>query len=402
LNDKQQLLMILGAGVFQCAGIRRAVDAGIRVVTVDNDPGNPGHKISGNSLNISTVAELDVLAAAKRLKIDGIATFASDVATHTVAKVASELDLPGPSVSSVQHMASKSHFRTLQHKHGIPAPKFAVTNGNLDFARVAEMTAPVICKPTDSSGSRGVTRVDELSQEQIEEAVRIAHSFSRSGQVCVEEFVEGVEFGGDAFLHRGSFANITITKKHRKAFTVTGHELPSGLGTEQSENIAEAVLRCCQAAGYTDGPLNFDIMLSGDKVVVLEMSPRTGGNGIPTLISTATGFDTLAATCEYALGLEPMTRTHPPTAAGSMVFGASSSGIIQRIATGATIEMVPEVVESVVSHTRGDLAGTFDNGGNALGYAVFRLASGLSYQDMTARLKEALSLALEPACTSER
>lgn len=394
--------MILGAGVFQCAGIRRAVDAGIRVVTVDNDPDNAGHKISGNSLNISTLAADEVLAAAKRLKIDGIATFASDVATNTVAKVASELGLPGPSVSSVRQLASKSHFRTLQHEHGIPAPKFAITNGKLDLARLAEMTAPVICKPTDSSGSRGVTRVDDLSREQVEKAVRIARAFSRSGEVCVEEFVEGVEFGGDAFLRAGSFANLTITKKHREAFTVSGHELPSGLDAETSDNIASVVLRCCHAAGYTDGPLNFDVMLNGDNVVVLEMSPRTGGNGIPTLISTATEFDTLAATCEYALGRDPMTQSRPPTAAGSMVFGASSSGVIRHIATGATIEMVPGVVESVICHSRDDRVGAFDHGGNALGYAVFELAAGLSYEDMTARLRAALSLELESTSRTER
>jgi biotin carboxylase len=402
LNNKKKLLMVLGAGVFQCAGIRRAVDAGIRVVTVDNDPASPGHEISGNSLNISTVATSKVLAAAKRLKIDGIATFASDVATLTVAEVASKLGLPGPSVSCVRHLASKTRFRTLQHEQGIPAPEFAICNGKLDFARVTKMKAPVICKPTDSSGSRGVTRVEDLSREQIEKAVKIARSFSRSGEVCVEEFVEGVEYGGDAFLRGGRFANLTITKKHRKAFTVSGHELPSGLDAETSDNIAAAVLRCCHAAGYTDGPLNFDIMLSGDKVVVLEMSPRTGGNGIPTLISTATDFDTLSATCEYALGREPVTQSRPITAAGSMVFGASQPGVIQQIATGDAIENVPGVVESVISHKRGDLVGAFDHGGNALGYAVFELAAGLSYEDMTTRLRAALSLELEPASRTEQ
>jgi biotin carboxylase len=229
-------LLILGAGTGQLPAILRAVERGLFVITADYLPDNVGHRYSHQSINCSTVDKAGILAAAKELDIDGIVTIASDVATASVAHVANHLGLPGCSVRTAETMSNKGRFRAAQQEHGLHSPAFLIGQ---EFSQVEEGMArlhpPLMFKPVDASGSRGISRVDGVDRQACMDAFSQARRYSRSDTVCVEEFVEGVEVGGDGFLLDGRLRFAAITHKHKCGYIVTGHNLPTNISSEDQE-----------------------------------------------------------------------------------------------------------------------------------------------------------------------
>ena len=389
-------LLVLGAGVSQVPAIRAAVRLGLRVVTVDWDLRNPGHRYAHGSFEVSTTDLDGVLALARSLSPDGIVTFASDAATGTVAHVAEKLGLPGAAPESVRMLSNKGLIRRMQHSLGLSAPRYAL-GSSVDELREAwtAMRGPAIVKPVDSSGSRGVSLVVEGDGPLFESAVTTAMSFSRTRQVCVEDFLPGEEVGGDAVVIGGALAYMQCTKKLRRGFIVTGHALPPAVTEEQQSQVARAVERLCRAAGYGDGVVNFDAMVEEDRVTVIELSPRTGGNGIPALLATVTGVSTVGAAIAFALEGQPALQRAEIRAerAGSVVFGARSSKQYGRSRGDAQIrDAMPEIVEYVCEIPESGDVPAWDHGGNSLGYCVFSCPAGTSYEEMAEKARRAVGL----------
>lgn len=395
-------LMVLGAGLYQLAGIGRAVELGCEVVTVDNVPSNPGHRLSSHSVDLSTTDVAGVVRVAKELDIDGIVTFSSDVATLSVASVCDAMGLPGPTADAVSRTTDKARFRAFQAEHGLAGPRHLEVADPLDVD-VAELDGwawPVIVKPVDSSGSRGVTSVDDPAR--LAEAVRAALEFSRGGRVVVEEFVGGLEVGGDLFLSDSRPLGGMITNKHRDGFVVVGHSVPSTLPEPVQEHVLSAVADTCRRVGIRGGPVNFDVMVDLDvepaTVVILELSPRTGGNGIPELIDHAVGFDLYEATIRHALGHPPKARgdaTRRPC--GSAVFGSPRAGTLVSFDRPATLGGPDRPVLSLYAKQQpGDPVASFDHGGSSMGYVVFGCRSEQDYLAAAAGLPDLLDITVRP------
>ena len=272
-RNRSKKLMVLGAGPFQAPGIRKAVELGHYVISVDDRPESIGHRFSHEYLNCSTVEREKLADHAEALGIDGICTFSSDVAVPSVGYVCDRLALPGVSFAVAQGMSTKHRFREAQARAGLPHPAFLAARSLDDLQSLQrELHFPVVFKPVDSSGSRGVRVLHHASSHGVAEAFAFAKSFSSSGTVCVEEFIGGPEFGGDAILLDGELVFAAITEKHLEAFVVTGHCFPSTLAREDQDRVRKTLADCCRAIGYSRGPLNFDVKVEPERVVVLEMS----------------------------------------------------------------------------------------------------------------------------------
>lgn len=397
VGPDRKKLMILGAGPFQARGIRKAVALGYHVITVDYLPKNIGHQYSTQSVNCSTTDMDGVLAAAQVLCIQGVATFASDVATPTVAFVASKLGLPGPDASATSIMTNKARFREFQQRHGLPAPSFAV-GGSFDAVWDAIRTSevPLVFKPVDSSGSRGVSLVQSPIQDRCQAAFAQAQKYSRTGTVCVEDYLQGTEVGGDAFVLEGRVAFAVTTCKHRNGFVVTGHSLPGSLGNEDQERVVEAIEAHCALLSYVGGPLNFDAMVCGRLVTVIEMSPRTGGNGIPWLINRYAGVDLEAATVCWAMGANVAFSSEAASSrrgCGSLVVGSPRAGRLTHIATPEELMAnVPNVADVVLMARQGDAVQPFEHGGNMIGCVLFDCDAPALYDRLVNRIAQVLDI----------
>jgi biotin carboxylase len=386
--------MVLGASPGQLPLIQKAVELGCYVITVDYLPENIGHSYAHHYVNCSTVDRTGVLAAAQALAIDGITTIASDVATATVAHVAERLGLPGCAPAVAATMSNKANFRAFQQCHG-GGPGFIAGQELAAMAdAVAQLTPPLMFKPVDTSGSRGITRVDTRDWAQWQQAFAYAQHYARVNTVCIEEFVEGIDVSGDGFLVNGHLRAL-ITQKYKCGYIPTGHSFPTNLSAADQARVLAEVTRLCLALGYSDGPVDFDVKVAPERVVVIEMSPRLGGNGIPKLIRRATGADLIEATIHYALGcpvaLPPMlTVTNP---CGSWVFGSACAGRLVAVASDTAVwAQVPELFDYLFAYTCGDEVPAFEHSGNSLGYALFDCPAPAGYAGVVQRLRDAMQL----------
>ncbi len=388
--------MVLGAGPSQVPFIRRAVAAGAHVITVDYLPGNPGHRLSHQSVDCSTVDRDAVLRAARDLRIDGITTFASDVATATVAFVARGLGLPGPPCDATNTMSDKATFRAFQHtQRSLHAPAWvAGSDAGRLLRQIRALAPPLVFKPVDASGSRGVTRVDVADDAAYSAAFARAAGSSRSATVCVEEFVEGINVSGDGFVADGRLLAV-VTRKYLRGLTPIGHRVPCDLPALDEQRVLEQVAAHCRCLGYRDGPLDFDAIVAEGGTTVIEMSPRLGGNGIPQLIEHATGLDLIGLNVDYALGLRRVlpTASPVPVPCASLIIGSEIAGIVESIAQPDDLRYnVPAIFDCDIRARVGDRVPGFVHGGDSLGQVLFDCAAPCDYLAQADRITKALHL----------
>ena len=392
----QKRLMILGAGPNQLPGIKRAVNLGYKVITVDNIPDSIGHKYSQQYVNCSTIDKEGVLKAAVELEIDGIVTFASDVAIPTLGYVVDQLGLTGPGQSVAETMAYKTRFRVFQRENKLNHPNFAIAERGEDLERkISNLAPPLMFKPVDTSGSRGITMLGRPTSESCSLAFEYAKAYSRSKTVCVEEYVEGIDVSGDGFLSDGRFTFAVITKKYKQDFVVTGHRIPTDISADDQNRVLVEVAKTCNAIGYMNGPLDFDVRICNNRVTVLEMSPRLGGNGIPMIIERGTGVDMFSAAIQLSLGCKVKLpeKGEINRSCGALILGSDTEGILELITADQEImDAVPEIFEYHLSFKIGDEVTRFSHGGNSLGYVLFDCPPQLTYSSIIARIKNMLQI----------
>jgi len=388
--------MILGAGLHQLSAIRKAVDLGYHVITADYLPDNVGHQDSHQYVNVSTVDLEGVLQAAVRMEIDGICTFSSDVALTTVGYVCDQMGLPGITREIAETVSNKDKFRSFMVRHNKRTPRFASGKQYEElYERMIELKLPIMVKPVDSSGSRGITKLETRDAGKASVAFHKARGFSRSGRVCMEEYLEGIEVGGDGILADGRFAFIAVTHKYLNNFIVTGHRLPTAISPEDRMCVVDTLEDCCQTLGYRNGPLNFDVIVDDHHATIIEIGGRTGGNGIPAVIQRATTVDVEAATLKSAMGEQVTFANRGDTirGCGSVVFGSSSPGVLERISTFEELRHhLPKVLELNLALRKGQPVEAFGHNGSLIGYAVFDCADAGEYAMLSHRIVEALNI----------
>ena len=304
-------LLMLGGSMQQIPAIKRAREFGFYVITCDYLPSNPGHKYSNEFYNVSTTDLNGVLELAQKLQIDGIVAYASDPAAPTAAYVAEQMGLPGNPYKSVEVLTKKDLFREFLKNNEFFTPKAKGYYTYEDAANeVNEFKFPIMVKPVDSSGSKGVVKVYEESS--LKSAVEEALSYSRSKRFIIEEFIEkkGYQVSGDGFSVDGklvftSYGNELYSGKGTREYVALGEFWPSLLTDEQKNKIDNELQRLITALGMKTSAYNIEVILDkDDNVYILELGPRNGGSYIPQLIEYATGVNLLDYTLYAAMGMD--------------------------------------------------------------------------------------------------
>lgn len=302
-------LLMLGGSMQQIPAIKQAKEMGHYVITCDYLPENPGHQFSDEFYNVSTTDLEGVLALAKRLNIDGIVAYASDPAAPTAAYVSEKLGLPGNPYKSVKLLTEKDLFRTFLKEHGFNTPEACgYCTYEEAIVDIERFHFPIMVKPVDSSGSKGVVKVYE--KDGVKAAVEEALSYSRGKRFIIEEFIEkkGYQISGDGFSVDGklvftSYGNELYSGKGTREYVALGEFWPSLLTVEQKRKVDDELQRLITALGMKTSAYNIEVILDKDDVpYILELGPRNGGSYIPQLIQYATGVDLIDYTIKGALG----------------------------------------------------------------------------------------------------
>lgn len=314
---KQKKIMLLGGLRYLLPVIEAAHKLGYYVITCDYLPDNIAHKYSDEYVNVSIIDKEAVLAVAREKQIDGIMSFAVDPGVVTAAYVQDKMGLPafGP-YESVCILQNKDRFRDFLAKHGFNVPQAK------GFSSVEEAMSekywypwPVIVKPTDSAGSKGVTRVDRL--EDLEAALQMAFDHSLSGHVIVEEFIEkvGCSSDSDCFSVDGELKFVSFSAQRfdvnaPNPYTPSAYSWPSTFTKEQEAELSSEIQRLLTLLGMRTSVYNIETRIgTNGKPYIMEVSPRGGGNRLSEMLRFATGVDLItnavrAAVGEEVIGLE--------------------------------------------------------------------------------------------------
>ncbi len=306
-------LLILNGAPQALPGIELAKSMGLHVVVCDMNPDAPGFAIADDRLLVSTYDLPAAVAAARAYsrevrKIDGVICVASDV-PHTVAAIAEDLGLPGipPEVANraMDKFAMKQKFRA----DGVPIPDFwALDSAAALRALVADRGYPLVVKPVDSRGSRGVSRLTE--EVDLEWAYSEALRHSPSGRVMAEQYLDGPQVSTESIVldghaHTPGFSdrNYELLERYAPYFIENGGSLPSHLPAGMQQAIHRLVEEAARSLGVVNGVVKGDIVVTDGKPHVIELAARLSGGFFCTHeIPLNTGVNIVEAVIKLALG----------------------------------------------------------------------------------------------------
>jgi biotin carboxylase len=299
-------LAILGASYLQVPLVMKANSMGIEThcFAWDNEEA-VCKKIAHHFHPISVLDKEKILDKCVEIKITGIVTIASDICVPTIAYVAEKLNLISNSVSSSLLSTNKGKMREAFKRSNIASPKFITITTHSELESFEDFNYPLIVKPTDRSGSRGVSMVE--NKLELIKAVDGALEESLEKKVVVEEFFEGVEVSVESISWRGKHYILAITDKVTTGapfFVEIEHHQPSQISTEVRNKINKMTLEALDALGIENGAGHSEFIINSDgEIRIIEVGARMGGDFIGSdLVELSTGYDYLKGTIEIALG----------------------------------------------------------------------------------------------------
>jgi len=388
---------MLGGAHSQIQAIKYAKKTGYYVITCDYLPNNPGHELSDEYYDISTTDKDGVLNLAKKLKIDGIIAYASDPSAPTAAYVADKLDLPGAPYNSVMTMSEKDLFRNFLKREGFNSPNFAVyiDNNQMDVNKLKDLKFPVYVKPVDSSGSKGVTRVDDIVD--LKGSIDYAMSFSRCNRVIVEEEIPSPynQLHGDGFVYNGKLEFLALCDHHFKGEVPIGSTYPSVLDEGIKGRIIEIVSKAVGLLGFQSGAVNVEARVTKEgKIHIMEIGPRSGGNYVPQLMELGTGFDEVKAVVEASIGHAPEIEFKEKREyCFQYIMGTDKKGKFKGI--NFSDEIKYKVHRLFLHKEKGDLIIPYKNSASVVGVVLVKCSSAKDLQDLFENIENHVKVEVE-------
>lgn len=372
----QKKILLLGGSAQQLVAIRSAKCMGLYTVLCDYLPDNPGQYEADKYYDTSTTDVEAIYEIAKNEQVDGILAYASDPAALPAAIVAERLNLPTNPSESVAILCVKHLFRDFLQKNGFACPRYYTFSPNIETeelkVKIRDFSFPIIIKPTDSSGSKGVTKLTNM--KGFERAITHAINYSRNKILIVEEFIErGFPdiIGGDVFVWNGKivlYGEMSCLRDNSgRDLIPIGEKRPSGLNQLQTRRVRDELQRIVSLLDIHFGEMNIEIILDrNDNVHFLELGPRAGGNMIPLQLSDAYGVDLVKANVVAAMGIEPdLTLKEQPGCYMHYVLHCYKNGVFDTIKFSPDIE--PFIYRKIIYKQAGDSVEAFDGAGKALG-----------------------------------
>ena len=372
--------MLLGGLRYLLPVIEAAHKLGCYVITCDYLPDNIAHKYSDEYVNVSIVDKEAVLSEARKRKIDGIMSFAVDPGVVTAAYVADKMGLPMPGpYESVCILQNKDRFRKFLADNGFNVPK-AKGYASIEeaMADIASFAWPVIVKPTDSAGSKGVTKVNE--PEELEDALKTAFDHSISKHIIVEEFIEkqGCSSDCDCFSIDGKLEFVSFSAQHFDAgapnpYTPSAYSWPSTFTKEQKVELTSELQRLLTLLGMRTSIYNIETRIgTSGKPYIMEVSPRGGGNRLSEMIRYITGVDLITAAVQAAVGETPSGLVQKPCLGhwAEIILHSDKSGEFDSLIVSKEIEKY--VVDKDLWISKGDHIKAFHGANDTIGTLVVK------------------------------
>ena len=382
--------MLLGGLRYLKPVIDAAHKQGYYVITADYLPNNIAHKWSDEYCNVSIIDKEAVLKEAQRLQIDGIMSFACDPGVVAASYVQNKMGLPsfGP-FESVEILQNKDKFRMFLQKNGFNVPQAkGFDSVEAAMEEIYWYPWPVIVKPTDAAGSKGVTRVEK--PEDLKPALEYAMDHSISGHIIVEEFIDkkGCSSDTDSFSEDGKLKFVSFCAQRFDAeatnpYTPAAYSWPSTFTKEQKQYLTSEIQRLITLLNLKTCVYNIEVRVAPNgKPYIMELTPRGGGNRLCEMLRYATGVDMITAITRAMVGdpiLEPIEQKPYNGHWAEIILHADKDGVFDYLEISK--ELPAEIVEEDLWVKKGDKVEGFEGANNAIGTLVlnFQTAEELEY-----------------------
>ena len=287
-------ILVIGAGVAQADAIKKARQTGYYVLATDGSPDAAGLRIADERRVIDVKDVEGNLAWAREQRVSGVISYASDITLPTVLGVREALGLPGLGRTPMEVSLDKSRQRILFKKAGLPQPDFEIIENEHELDKaVKRIGFPLVIKPVDNSGSRGVSVVEK--GDELPFAYPTAKENSKKGAVIVEEFIEGTELTIEGLSINGSHHILAMSDKYKPdgSYRVaTQLAYPAAISSEHEQEIIKIMSAAYDAAEVDNTPTHSEVILSPSGPKIVEIGCRGGGFFVFTKVMEAvSGYD---------------------------------------------------------------------------------------------------------------
>jgi biotin carboxylase len=295
-------ILILGGSMLQLPAIKKALELGMWVVVADQDPNCVGRPFADAFYETSTMDKEALLKVAKTECVDGVLVLATDGPNRCAGYINDQLKLKGISEKSAFLVTDKYAMAKTGTAAGIPFPKFLLVEDEMQAIATWDHY-PAICKPLASSGSRGVTYVENVAE--LSAAFIHAKEQSHANDVLLESFVGGTEYSLEAFILKGQVKIVAITEKLTTGiphFVELGHYQPCNLNETVFKQLTALLKKIPEAYQLNNIGLHVEFKVSENRVTVIEFGARLGGEMITThLVPSSTGIDFIKIALKLAV-----------------------------------------------------------------------------------------------------
>lgn len=300
-------LAIIGASYLQLPLIEKAREMGYTTHVFAWAANDVGETAADYFYPISIVDKEQILEKCREIGICGVCSIASDLAAITVNYVANALGLPGNSMEVTARSTNKHLMRLAFEQNGDPSPRSILVNEDTDLSALA-LNYPVIVKPTDRSGSRGIYKLERPGG--LSDAVRAAMAESFEKQALVEEFAEGTEYSVECISYHGEHHMLAMTLKYTTGaphFIETGHREPAPVDEATMNRVRDVVFHALDTLGIENSASHSELKITEQGVIrIIEIGGRMGGDCIGSdLVRYSTGYDFVRMTIQVACGIAP-------------------------------------------------------------------------------------------------
>ncbi len=393
----QKKVMFVGAGNYQKRGIEKAKEMGLLVVATDGNPDSPGLEIADFAYVVDVKNFEKNLEIARKNSIDGVLTIASEVSVRTVAYICQELKLPGISMDTADKCTDKDLMRRVFGNSNVPVPiSHSVFNLQELFQKVKEIGFPIVIKPADSAGSRGVKKIE--NDYELEAAFYNAMSYSGKKKVIIEEFMDGEESSIDAFVCDNKINILALSDKIRTAppyLLDTTVIFPSAYPLKIQHNMIDIAKKAINAVGIKMGAVHLEIMMTSKGPIPVEIAARGAGFKVYSdILPNVTGIDILKATIQCALG-NSVDLSRTKKMASVLKFIEAKTGEIKKIINLDIAKEVPGIYELEIYKKPGETIRPLQSGDDRVGHIISFSDSRPSALDCIKNVENILEIIIE-------
>ena len=389
-------LLILGGGNGQLSSIKKAKKMGHKVIVSDYYKNAPGKNFADFSENISTFDIEGNLSVAKKYDIDGIMTVGTDQPVLTATEVAHELNLPSYlKKKTAEAVTNKKKMKKIFSKYNIPTVNYKIINKNFSSKQINSLSFPVVVKPLDSQGQRGVFKLN--SPGQVKNKFPEVLSYSREKEILIEEYYKNDEITISGWVNNGVLNLLTITDRIKYEIDshigiCSAHVFPSKYLKRYYKEIKEISQKIIKAFQIKNGPIYFQMLVGKNGIKVNEIACRIGGAYEGDFMPWLTGVNILKMMVNISLGKEIEDKNLNNYSISnnskwlSVQLFFAKPGIISEITNPAELTSLDGIVKSGINFKKGDKIKDIENATERAGYFIVR---GSSKLDLKEKLKNA-------------